>query len=212
MTDARFEEGAEGPLLLRAETPADLSILSTLLQDAVGQVEDTAWMPKRRRFALLLTRFRWEDKNAAERSGRGYERVRALLTIENVLAVQASGLDPKARDLVFSLLAIELDPDAALAISKQADGTGAPTAGPGPTGPSDGPSGQADAAELEVEPSPDPSVSASAGPGGKLRLVLAGDGEILLEIESLEAVLRDVTRPHLARARRAPDHAGPCET
>ncbi|MEL6235716.1 MAG: DUF2948 family protein [Pseudomonadota bacterium] len=203
MTDARFEEGADGPLLLRAETPADLSVLSTLLQDAVGQVEDTAWMPKRRRFALLLTRFRWEDKSAAERSGRGYERVRALLTIENVLAVQASGLDPKARDLVFSLLSIGLDPDSLPGASEPAEGSPAPAAGTAPS----------DAAELDVDASNDGSEgSERAGPGGKLRLVLAGDGEIVLDIESLEAVLRDVTRPHLARARQAPDHAGPGDT
>jgi hypothetical protein len=38
------------------------------------------WDRKRRRFAVLLNRFRWEDREAAER--RPPERVRALLVIE----------------------------------------------------------------------------------------------------------------------------------
>ncbi|PJN96013.1 DUF2948 domain-containing protein, partial [Amaricoccus sp. HAR-UPW-R2A-40] len=48
MTDARFEDGAERPLRLRAETAEDLGVISALVQDAVAEVKDAAWTPKRR--------------------------------------------------------------------------------------------------------------------------------------------------------------------
>jgi len=41
---------------------------------------------------------------------------------------------------------------------------------------------------------------------GTLRLILAGDGEIALDVECLDVRLADVTRPYLARSRpRHPD-------
>ena len=40
---------------------------------------------------------------------------------------------------------------------------------------------------------------------GALRLILAGDGEIALEVECLDVTLADVTRPYPARSR--PSHA-----
>jgi hypothetical protein len=110
MTDARFEDGAEQPLRLRAETAEDLAVISALVQDAVAEVKDAAWTPKRRRFAVLLTRFRWEDAEAARRQGRPYERVRSLLTIENGLTARASGLDPRDGEQIVSLLALGWTP------------------------------------------------------------------------------------------------------
>ena len=68
--DARFEDGAEQPLRLRAESPDDLTVVSALLQDAVAQTSEITWAPRHRRFSLLLNRFRWEDVPAAERQGR----------------------------------------------------------------------------------------------------------------------------------------------
>jgi hypothetical protein len=41
---------------------------------------------------------------------------------------------------------------------------------------------------------------------GTITLVLAGDGEIALQIETLDATLRDVTRPYLAPSRQVPKH------
>jgi hypothetical protein len=154
--DARFEDGAERPLRLRAETADDVGVISALLQDAVGQTSDFAWARRHRRFSALLNRFRWEDAAAAERQGRPFERVRALLVVDGVLRARASGIDPRDRDLVVALLAVGFDP---------------------------GPDGT-----------------------GTLRLTLAGDGEIALEVETLDVTLADVTRPHLATARAAPRH------
>lgn len=154
--DARFEDGAERPLRLRAEAPDDLPVISALLQDAVVDAADIGWARRHRRFALVVNRFRWEDAAAAERQGRPFERVRALLSIEDVQAARATGIDPRDRDLVLSLLALVFEPGE--------DGT------------------------------------------GRLRLILAGDGEIALEVEALDVSLVDVTRPYEAPSGRRPSH------
>jgi hypothetical protein len=69
-------------------------------------------MRRRRRFAVLLNRFRWEDRAAAERAGRPFERVRAFLVFDNVLAVRARGIDPRQRDVALSILKIDFAPEA----------------------------------------------------------------------------------------------------
>jgi len=108
--DARFEDGAERPLRLRAESPDDLAVVSALLQDAVAQTSEITWAPRHRRFSLLLNRFRWEDVPAAERQGRSFERVRAVLAIDGVLAARTLGIAPGDRDLVLELLSTAFDP------------------------------------------------------------------------------------------------------
>lgn len=116
MSDARFEEGGEAPLRLIAQDVEDLKILSTLVQDAVLPVTEMTHDPKRRRFAVLLNRFRWEDRQEAERSGRAYERVRSFMVVEDVLRVQTMGFDRADKDLVLSLLSVDF--------AANADGSG----------------------------------------------------------------------------------------
>lgn len=154
--DARFEDGAETPLRLRAETPDDLAVISALVQDAVLQSSDVAWLPRRRRFTLLVNRFRWEDAARAARQGRPFERVRAILDFGDVRAARTSGIDPRDRDVVLSLLSL--------------------------------------------------SFEAGDDAGGTIRMVLAGDGEIALDVECLDASLSDVTRPYEAPSGDAPRH------
>ncbi len=156
MSDARFEDGAEQPLRLIAQDAEGLGVLSALLQDAVFPITEMTYAKGRRRFALMLNRFRWEDEAAAQATGRRFERVQSLLVFEDVLAVQTAGIDRDARDTVLSLLQIGFEPGV--------DGTGTVT------------------------------------------LVLAGDGEIALQIEALDATLRDVTRPYLAPSGKTPSH------
>lgn len=108
--DARFEEGRETPLNLGALDAEDLKVISALLQDAVFPGTEMLWEPRRRRFSLLVNRFRWEDRAAAEARGRPYERTQAVLAVENVLRVASQGLDRRDRDTVFSLLALEFEP------------------------------------------------------------------------------------------------------
>ena len=116
MSDASFADGREAPLRLIARDAEDLQVISALLQDAVFPVTEMRYDRRRRRFAILLNRFRWEDRPAAERRGRGYERVRALLVIDDVLAAATDGVDRGDRDTVLSLLSLGFEPGA--------DGTG----------------------------------------------------------------------------------------
>lgn len=156
MTDARFEDGSERPVALIAQDGDDLTVISALVQDAVLTVADMTWRRQKREFALLLNRFRWEDREAAERAGRQYERVRSVLMFGDVQAVRVQGIDRSQGETVLSLLSLVWEPGA--------DGT------------------------------------------GRILLTFAGDGAVALEVETLDASLRDVTRPYIAPSRKAPAH------
>ena len=110
MTDARFEDADEAPLRLIAQDAEGLAVMSALLQDAVFPITEMSYAPRRRRFALLLNRFRWEDRGAAERTRRGYERVQSLLVFEDVLSVHSQGIDRTEGDTVLSLLSVSFVP------------------------------------------------------------------------------------------------------
>lgn len=155
MSDARYEEGAESPLSLLVTDIEDLAVASALLQDAVFTGADIRFDAKRREFGLLLNRFRWEDRAAAERAGRAYERVRAVLVFRDVRSVKSQGLS-KDGDMVLSLLSLGFE--------------------------------------------------AGTEGAGRVVLTLAGDGAVALEVEALNADLRDVTRPYAAPSRKVPDH------
>ncbi len=104
--DAKFEDASEAALNLGALDMDDLQVISGLAQDAVFPVTEMTWQPGRRRFALLLNRFRWEDDAAAHPP----ERVQALLVIDNVLRVASLGIDRADPDLILSLLSITFEP------------------------------------------------------------------------------------------------------
>ena len=110
MADATFEEGREAPLNLGALEAADLEVISSLVQDAVFPVTEMSWRPAERRFALLLNRFRWEDRDAAQRRGRDFERVQSLLVVNNVLGVASQGVDRADKDVILSLLSVTFEP------------------------------------------------------------------------------------------------------
>jgi hypothetical protein len=108
--DARFEDGAERQLRLKAESAEDLLIFSAMLQDAVLPVSEMQWQPSKRRFGILANRFRWEDADAAVRANRTFERVQSVLAIDSVLAVKTLGLDLANKDQVISLLSVAFSP------------------------------------------------------------------------------------------------------
>jgi len=114
MKDARFEDAApaDRPLRLKARTEDDLAVISSLVQDAVGTVGDVCWAKTCRRLVVMMNRFRWEDRPAAEQAQRPYERVRTALTLENVLHVRSNRVDPADRERVYALLAIGFEPEA----------------------------------------------------------------------------------------------------
>jgi Protein of unknown function (DUF2948) len=110
MTDARFEDGADAPLRLIAQSPDDLPVLAALVQDAVFPITEMTLDHKRRRFGLLINRFRWEDREAAATAGRVFERVQSVLVVQDVLAVRSSGIDRGDKDTVLSLLTLAFVP------------------------------------------------------------------------------------------------------
>ena len=149
--DARFEDGGARPLRLKALDSEDLQVMSALAQDAIFPGNEMRWTPSNRRFAILLNRFRWEDKGA-----NPPERVQAALVIEDVMSVKSQGVAKGDADTVLSLLSLAFEPGE--------DGT------------------------------------------GHVVLTLAGDGAIACEVEALEVVLKDVTRPYVAPSRKSPNH------
>ena len=109
--DASFADAdPDRPLALRAEDAEDLAILATLAQDAVLSVGDITFDRPSRHFALLLNRFRWEDAEAADREGRPFERVRALLVLSDITGLRADGINRGDADEVLSLLALRWQP------------------------------------------------------------------------------------------------------
>ncbi|MGR1580047.1 DUF2948 family protein [Thalassobius sp. S69A] len=153
--DARFEDGREAPLNLGALDGDDLQVISALVQDAVFPASEMRWLPRERRFVLLLNRFRWED---AGRERHGAERVQSVLAFENVLKVASTGVPRGDADTILSVLALEW--------------------------------------------------TEGEAPSGVLEVTLAGDGAIRLELEALEVVLKDVTRPYRAPSGAVPGHQG----
>ena len=104
MADARFADGApDRPLALMAADAADLQVLAALCQDAILSAADMRWSRRDRQLALLLNRYRWEDRRDAE-------RVRAVLLLDDVVAVRGQGVTPGDADTVLSLLTIEWAP------------------------------------------------------------------------------------------------------
>ncbi|WP_170427239.1 DUF2948 family protein [Ruegeria arenilitoris] len=110
MTDASFEDGREAPLNLGVEDADDLQVISTLTQDAVFPITEMTWRPSERRFGLLLNRFRWEDKDAATRRDRPFERVQSVLVFDSVLSVASQGVDRSDKEMVMSLLSVDFEP------------------------------------------------------------------------------------------------------
>lgn len=108
--DARFEDGGDKPLRLMAVDAGDLEVISTLVQDAVFPASEMSWSAKRREFALLLNRFRWEDREIAQSRGRAVERVQSVLIFGDVAKVQSQGIERGDPDLVLSLLSVSWEP------------------------------------------------------------------------------------------------------
>ncbi len=84
----------------------DLAVISAHVQDAVLKASDLVYLPKEKRFAVAMNRFAWEK---AEGQRKNFERHRAALTFDRVLAVKAQNID-RDSDTVLDLLAVEFVP------------------------------------------------------------------------------------------------------
>lgn len=111
------------PLRLRAEDEEDYRIVSAFLQDAAAPVGEMQYLPNDRVFALLVTRFRWENcpdaPDAPPAEGAvaaapdamfvacsAYERVNCGLRFDGVGRVKRRGIEPKDAGRILELLAI----------------------------------------------------------------------------------------------------------
>lgn len=104
--DARFEDGGEKPLYLKAMDAEDLTVLSALVQDAVVPVGEISYDASQRHFAMLINRFRWEDVETATRRNRPVERVQAVLVFDDVLAARSLDVPSNDKEMILSILAL----------------------------------------------------------------------------------------------------------
>jgi hypothetical protein len=100
---------------LLAQDSEDLEILSARLQDAAGKLKDFAWLPKQRRFACVVNRYRWEEPKTPG------TRVRSGLKFDGVLKAESQNIKRGAPEAVVSLLAIKYTGNGAHDPDKQSD-------------------------------------------------------------------------------------------
>lgn len=105
-TDARFEDGAPRALKLLGHSGEDVGVISSLLQDAVLPTSEFKWQAQKKRFAMLVNRFRWEEKTAKP------ERVRSVLLIDDVSKVASQGINRSNVEMVYAILALAWVPGA----------------------------------------------------------------------------------------------------
>jgi hypothetical protein len=84
----------------------DLTVISTLLQDAVLKAGDMAFDAQSGVFSAVVNRYRWEG----DKRSRTGERLRSAVHFARVSSVRSQGLDRTKTDAVLSLLAIRFTP------------------------------------------------------------------------------------------------------
>ena len=108
-------------LRLQALDVEDLLVVAAQLQDAVGRMRDMAFLPKERRFVVLLNRLVRPGPGPAPvvagpgRRAQSFARQRCALRFEHVRSAQVSGLAQKDKKQVVQLLTISFEalrPDA----------------------------------------------------------------------------------------------------
>ncbi len=87
----------------------DLNVISAHLQDAVLRVADMAYLPRERRFAVVVNRFDWATLLEAGQD-QGARRRRTGLRFERVLSAQVHGLDLTDKSVALALLAVTFEP------------------------------------------------------------------------------------------------------
>lgn len=92
------------PLKLIALDAEDLAVVSAHLQDSIAKVADMAYLPREKRFAMLVDRFDWTSVG----SGSAVRR-RAGVHFDRVLKAQTRGFDLKDAGASLNLLAVEFN-------------------------------------------------------------------------------------------------------
>ncbi len=94
---------SQQPLLsLHAKDLEDLSVVSSMVQDAILPVGDFTFLRDEGRFILALNRFQWESATGSA----PYYRVHSGLRFEHVHSVQFRKVDRHAKKQILSLLAV----------------------------------------------------------------------------------------------------------
>lgn len=88
------------PLKLRAETQDDLTVLSSVLQDAILRVGEISYNALGRALSLRLSRYKHEANGTSE-------RVLCGLRVDGVLGLKSRGIDRSDPDAMAVLLALE---------------------------------------------------------------------------------------------------------
>ena len=114
-------------LKLRARDVCDLETIAACVQDGLVAIGDMKYLPRERRFALMINRFRWEgalvdgvapapsheqqsgDAEFADQGAAAFERIHSVLTIDRVRGVKRKALEHAATDGVLSLLTLTFD-------------------------------------------------------------------------------------------------------
>ncbi|MGB0908640.1 MAG: DUF2948 family protein [Maricaulaceae bacterium] len=124
-------------LKLKAQTAEDLTVISSLIQDAILRVGEISFDKTAHALSLRLYRFSNEDKKKSERILTG-------LRFDGVLSVASRGIDRSDKEAMAVLLSLDFTP-------------------------------------------------AEEQPAGQLSLIFAGGGEIVCELECIDAILADVS-------------------
>ena len=106
--DASFLEGTDRALYLGAYTPEDVEVISSILQDGIFCINDLAWLKNKRQVAVLINRFRWENKSEYTDKNSTPERVKSLLIIDNVLNISSQAIDRSKGSEPLNLLCLDL--------------------------------------------------------------------------------------------------------
>ncbi len=93
-------------LKLRAIDDEDIEVISSILQDAAVPLSEVSYVPSERRFAMVASRFRWENCDQTRETCGAYERINCGVVFDHVTRVRARNLDLTDRAQTFSLLAV----------------------------------------------------------------------------------------------------------
>ena len=102
----------DGLLRLRAEDAEDLAVISAVVQDALISIKDLTYDRDRRRFTLVVNRFRWEAKRSGNASEDGagdepaFERTLCAVSFSNVETITYRGFRRRDDERILALLAI----------------------------------------------------------------------------------------------------------
>ena len=96
-------------LRLKAEDDEDLTVFSTILQDALVPVGDIGYLPDQHRVAMIVNRFCWEccpDEQAIKNEPL-QQRVLTAFVIDHVTGLKSQGIDRDKHDHLLEVLAVQ---------------------------------------------------------------------------------------------------------